>query len=95
MSAIDIYKKICSEIDNGRAGVLATIIKTRGSTPASELSKMVILDGGARVEFEAPVRAVSPGQAAVFYGGDSGEVSLGGHPVAPGRPDLAGAVAAV
>ena len=35
-------------------------------------------DGGARVEFEAPVRAVSPGQAAVFYGGDSGEVILGG-----------------
>ncbi len=34
--------------------------------------------GGARVEFEAPVRAVSPGQAAVFYGGDSGEVILGG-----------------
>jgi xanthine dehydrogenase accessory factor len=49
MSAIDIYKKICSEIENGRMGVLATIIKTRGSTPASELSKMVILDGGARI----------------------------------------------
>ena len=28
-------------------------------------------DGGARVEFEAPVRAVSPGQAAVFYDGDT------------------------
>ena len=44
-----------------------------GLTAALELA-----DGGARVEFEAPVRAVSPGQAAVFYGGDSGEVILGG-----------------
>lgn len=34
--------------------------------------------GGARVEFDAPVRAISPGQAAVFYGGKSGEVILGG-----------------
>ncbi len=49
MSTIDIYKRICSEIEDGRSGVLATIIKTRGSTPASALSKMVILDGGARL----------------------------------------------
>jgi tRNA-specific 2-thiouridylase len=28
-------------------------------------------DGGARVRFESPVRAVAPGQAAVFYDGDS------------------------
>ncbi|MFI5321884.1 MAG: aminomethyltransferase beta-barrel domain-containing protein, partial [Myxococcota bacterium] len=27
-------------------------------------------DGSARVAFDAPVRAVSPGQAAVFYQGD-------------------------
>ena len=37
-----------------------------------------VAGGGARVEFEAPVRAVSPGQAAVFYGGCSGEEILGG-----------------
>lgn len=34
--------------------------------------------GAAQVEFEAPVRAVAPGQAAVFYGGLDGEVILGG-----------------
>jgi tRNA-specific 2-thiouridylase len=32
-------------------------------------------DGGARLRFDAPVRAVAPGQAAVFY---DGEVVLGG-----------------
>ena len=32
-------------------------------------------DGRARVVFDAPVRAVAPGQAAVFYDGD---VVLGG-----------------
>ncbi len=49
MSFVNIYRKICSVVQNGSTGVLATIIKTRGSTPASALSKMVILDGGANI----------------------------------------------
>ena len=37
------------------------------------------LEGGrARVVFEEPVRAVSPGQAAVFYDAERGEEVLGG-----------------
>lgn len=49
MSSIDMYKKICQLLEEGRKGVLATIIMTRGSTPVSELSKMVILAGGSNI----------------------------------------------
>ncbi|MCH8285128.1 XdhC family protein [candidate division KSB1 bacterium] len=49
MSSIDIYKKICRLLEEGRSGVLATIIKTRGSTPAGALSKMVVLEGGSNI----------------------------------------------
>lgn len=49
MSSIDIYKKICQLLEEGHKGVLATIIMTRGSTPASVLSKMVILEGGSSI----------------------------------------------
>jgi tRNA-specific 2-thiouridylase len=40
-------------------------------------------DGGATVHFDEPVRAVAPGQAAVFYGGD---VVLGGGTIARAVP---------
>jgi tRNA-specific 2-thiouridylase len=40
-------------------------------------------DGGASVRFDAPVVAVSPGQAAVF---DSGDVVLGGGWIAESLP---------
>lgn len=49
MPNIDIYKKICLLLEDNRRGVLATIIKTRGSTPAGALSKMVILEGGSSI----------------------------------------------
>jgi len=35
-------------------------------------------DGSVHVHFDDPVRAVAPGQAAVFYGGEKAEVVLGG-----------------
>ena len=43
-------------------------------------------DGRARVVFEEPVRAVAPGQAAVFYDADDPEVVLGGGWIARSRP---------
>jgi tRNA-specific 2-thiouridylase len=42
-----------------------------------------LADGGTRVVFDAPVDAVAPGQAAVFY---RGEVVLGGGPIAEALP---------
>ncbi|KPK95542.1 hypothetical protein AMJ80_05015 [bacterium SM23_31] len=49
MSSINLYKQICQLLEEERKGVLATIIMTRGSTPVSALSKMVVLDGGANI----------------------------------------------
>jgi tRNA-specific 2-thiouridylase len=35
-------------------------------------------DGRAEVTLDQPIRAVTPGQAAVFYGGAEGDEALGG-----------------
>jgi tRNA-specific 2-thiouridylase len=41
--------------------------------------------GGARIEFEEPVAAVAPGQAAVFYDAEHDEEVLGGGWLVRGR----------
>ena len=41
--------------------------------------------GRARIRFEEPVRAVSPGQAAVFYDAERDEAVLGGGWIVEGR----------
>jgi tRNA-specific 2-thiouridylase len=41
---------------------------------------------GAAIEFEEPVRAVAPGQAAVFYDADRDEEVMGGGWLVEGRP---------
>jgi tRNA-specific 2-thiouridylase len=45
-------------------------VKIRYATPASPASLAPQRDGGVRVLFQVPQRAVSPGQSAVFYAGD-------------------------
>ncbi len=49
MINLNNLKKILDELKSGRTGVLATILKTRGSTPAGNLSKMFILEGGSEI----------------------------------------------
>lgn len=51
-------------------------VKIRYRAPAAPATVTPLPDGGARVEFDAPQRAITPGQAAVFYDGD--EVLGGG-----------------
>jgi len=51
-------------------------VKIRYRTPAAAAMVTPLEDGGARVVFDAPQRAITPGQAAVFYDGD--EVIGGG-----------------
>lgn len=45
-------------------------VKIRYRTPAVPARVTPLDGGGARVEFDAPQRAITPGQAAVFYDGD-------------------------
>jgi xanthine dehydrogenase accessory factor len=42
----DIYRKLTELADSGQAAVLATVVKTRLSTPRHEGSKMIIMAGG-------------------------------------------------
>jgi tRNA-specific 2-thiouridylase len=51
-------------------------VKIRYRTPAAPATITPLPDGAARVEFDEPQRAITPGQAAVFYDGD--EVLGGG-----------------
>ena len=52
--------------DGARAGV-----KIRYSAPEAAATIHALPDGGIRVDFDSPQRAITPGQAAVFYGGDT------------------------
>jgi tRNA-specific 2-thiouridylase len=53
-------------------------VQVRYRTAASEASVRLLGEGRASVRLERPVRAVAPGQTAVFYDAASGEVVLGG-----------------
>ena len=51
-------------------------VKIRYRTPAAPATVTPLAGAAARVDFDAPQRAITPGQAAVFYDGD--EVLGGG-----------------
>jgi tRNA-specific 2-thiouridylase len=57
-------------------GSLRVYAKIRYRTPAAPATVSALADGTARLVFDAPQRAITPGQAAVFYNGD--EVLGGG-----------------
>lgn len=61
--------------------VQARIRYNGGNSPATVRA----LDGGAEIEFEQPVRAITPGQAVVFYMDD---VVIGGGLIEASLPDL-------
>jgi tRNA-specific 2-thiouridylase len=48
-------------------GPLACTVKIRYTSPDFPAQVTPLADGGARVEFDQPVRGIAPGQAAVFY----------------------------
>ncbi|HKS69966.1 MAG TPA: aminomethyltransferase beta-barrel domain-containing protein, partial [Ktedonobacterales bacterium] len=59
-------------------GPFAAQVKVRYKAPAVPATVTPLPDRHARVELAAPQRAITPGQAAVFYGGEAGDEVLGG-----------------
>jgi tRNA-uridine 2-sulfurtransferase len=57
---------------------LAAQVKLRYKAPLVGATVTPLADGRAEVRLDQPVRAVTPGQAAVFYGGAEGDETLGG-----------------
>jgi tRNA-uridine 2-sulfurtransferase len=66
-------------------GPLRLDAKIRYRTPAAPATVTPLAGGAARVVFDAPQRAITPGQAAVFYDGD--EVLGGGAILRAERDD--------
>jgi len=69
----------------------ACTVKTRYRQPDQACTVTTSADGRCRVRTEAPQRAVTPGQSAVFY---DGETCLGGAVIARYEPESAVGVAA-
>jgi tRNA-specific 2-thiouridylase len=63
-------------------GAFEARVKIRHRHEGAPASVAATADGGAQVEFHAPVRALAPGQAAVFYAGE--QVLGGGWIAGPG-----------
>jgi tRNA-specific 2-thiouridylase len=61
---------------NPPTGPIRTAVQIRHRHPAAPATVTALEDGFARIDFDAPQRAITPGQAAVFYDGD--EVIGGG-----------------
>jgi tRNA-specific 2-thiouridylase len=67
---------VCWTAGSAPSGPLRAHVQVRYRHAPVPATVVPSADGGAGVDFDAPVRAVSPGQAAVFYRGD--EVLGGG-----------------
>ena len=44
--SIDIFKEILSAVEEGRPGVVATVLRHRGSSPGKEHHKMLVFADG-------------------------------------------------
>ncbi len=64
--------------DETPAEPFAARIKLRYKAPLVAGVVTPLLDGRAAIELREPQRAITPGQAAVFYGGATGDEALGG-----------------
>ncbi len=79
--------------DEAPRAAVQVAVRTRYRMAEVEATVEAAPDGGARVVFDEPIRAVAPGQAAVFYQGD--EVIGGGRierARSPAQADLAAVV---
>lgn len=70
----DIYRRLTEMVEQGQGGVLATVIRTRKSTPRHEGSKMIILPDG------SVVGSVGGGAAEARVIEEARQVFLDGRP---------------
>jgi tRNA-specific 2-thiouridylase len=62
----------------GPESPLRAFVKIRSSHPGAAATVIPLAEGEAEIHFEEAQRAITPGQAAVFYGGEGRDECLGG-----------------
>jgi tRNA-specific 2-thiouridylase len=71
--------------DPAPAAPFDALVRVRYKAPEQPARVTPLPDGHARVELARPQRAITPGQAAVFYGGATGDEVLGGGIIEAGN----------
>jgi xanthine dehydrogenase accessory factor len=99
LSKVEIYLAMKERLEQGSRAVMATIIKTRGSTPQTEGAKIVVFGdgsfigtvGGGCVEADIYAEArevMRTGKAGLFHFSLSGDVALDEGMVCGGQMDV-------
>jgi xanthine dehydrogenase accessory factor len=99
LNAVDIYLAMKKRLEQGQVAVMATIVKTKGSTPQREGARIVVFDdgsfigtvGGGCIEADIYAEAkevMRTGKAGIFHFSLAGDVAAEEGMVCGGQMDV-------